>query len=317
MRAPGDRTRLVLTADGTSLAVREIGSRMAPVTVIFAHGFCLHMDAWAPQRACLAEAWRGRARLVFFDHRGHGGSGAAVTDSYTISQLGRDLDAVIRTVAPKGPIVLVGHSMGGMAVMSYIAHHQEAAAAQVVGAGLISTAVDNVAGAGIGRALNTPAVTLLRSASAHAPGLVGRSWNLSRRILSPVVGATCPLAPSASVRAAATSYGMVHATPIATVAAFLRDLRIYDASPALDVLAEVPASIICGTRDRVTPIGHSQRLAAALPLAELIPVSGARHMVGLERPDVVNESLDRLLGRAVGRREQDTTRRSKSDPVGA
>ncbi|MFF2028560.1 hypothetical protein ACFVW2_43175, partial [Streptomyces sp. NPDC058171] len=69
--------------------------------------------------------------------------------------------------------------------------------------------------------------------------------------------------------------------------------------------------------DRVTPIGHSQRLAAALPLAELIPVSGARHMVGLERPDVVNESLDRLLGRAVGRREQDTTRRSKSDPVGA
>lgn len=165
----GDRTRLVLTADGTSLAVREIGSQMAPVTVIFAHGFCLHMDAWAPQRAYLAMVWRGRARLVFFDHRGHGGSGAADTDSYTISQLGRDLDAVIRTVAPQGPIVLVGHSMGGMAVMSYVAHHQEAAAAQVVGVGLISTAVDNVAGAGIGRALNTPAVTLLRSASAHAP----------------------------------------------------------------------------------------------------------------------------------------------------
>lgn len=316
MRAPIDRTHLILTADGTSLAVREIGSRTTPVTVIFAHGFCLHMGAWAPQRAYLAEVWRGRARLVFFDHRGHGGSGAADTDSYTISQLGRDLDVVIRTVAPEGPIVLVGHSMGGMAVMSYVAHHQEAAAAQIVGVGLISTAVDNVAGAGIGRALNTPAVTLLRTASVHAPGLVGRSWDLSRRILSPVVGATCPFASSASVRAAATSYGMVHATPIATVAAFLRDLRIYDASPALDVLARVPASIICGTRDRVTPIGHSQRLAAALPLAELIPVSGARHMVGLERPDVVSESLDRLLGRAVGRREQATTGRSRSTLVG-
>ncbi len=60
--------------------------------------------------------------------------------------------------------------LGGMAVMSYVAHHQEAAAAQVVGVGLISTAVDNVAGAGIGRALNTPAVTLLRTASAHAQG---------------------------------------------------------------------------------------------------------------------------------------------------
>ncbi|RYF41040.1 MAG: alpha/beta fold hydrolase, partial [Comamonadaceae bacterium] len=115
MRVPSDRTHRILTADGTSLAVREIGSRTAPVTVIFAHGFCLHMDAWAPQRAYLAEVWRGRARLVFFDHRGHGGSGTADTDSYTISQLGRDLDVVIRTVAPKGPIVLVGHSMGGMA----------------------------------------------------------------------------------------------------------------------------------------------------------------------------------------------------------
>ncbi|MFD7011840.1 hypothetical protein [Rhodococcus jostii] len=67
----------------------------------------------------------------------------------------------------------------------------------------------------------------------------------------------------------------------------------------------------------MTPIGHSQRLAAALPLAELIPVSGARHMVGLERPALVSESLDRLLGRAVRRREQATTGRSTSTLVGA
>lgn len=40
-------------------------------------------------------------------------------------------------------------------------------------------------------------------------------------------------------------------------------------------------------------------------------------MVGLERPDVVSEGLDRLLGRAVERREQGTSRRSKSDLVGA
>ncbi|MFD7011841.1 alpha/beta hydrolase [Rhodococcus jostii] len=206
MRAPGDRRHLVLTADGTSLAVREIGSRTAPVTVIFAHGFCLHMGAWASQRAYLAEAWRGRARLVFSDHRGHGRSGAADTDSYTISQLGRDLDVVIRTVAPKGPTVLVGHSMGGMAVMSYLADHQEAAAAQIVGVGLISTAVDNVAGAGIGRALNTPAVTLLRTASAHAPRLVAaagispvaswRPWSAQRARLLRVPVSVPPPRPT-------------------------------------------------------------------------------------------------------------------------
>ena len=55
---------------------------------------------------------------------------------------------------------------------------------------------------------------------------------------------------------------------------------------------------MCGTRDRVTPILHSQQLAALLPNAELVAVAGGRHMVGLEQPQVVGEALDRLLVRA-------------------
>lgn len=64
---------------------------------------------------------------------------------------------------------------------------------------------------------------------------------------------------------------MVHATPIATVAAFLRDLRLYDASAAVGALGRIPVSIMCGTRDRVTPILHSQQLAALLPTPNSLP----------------------------------------------
>ena len=46
-------------------------------------------------------------------------------DNDSIDQLGRDLAAVLDTLAPRGPIVLVGHSMGGMAVLALAAQRPE------------------------------------------------------------------------------------------------------------------------------------------------------------------------------------------------
>ena len=57
-------------------------------------------------------------RLVLYDQRSHGRSERASRESCTIEQLGHDLDAVIRALAPEGPLVLVGHSMGGMTIMA-------------------------------------------------------------------------------------------------------------------------------------------------------------------------------------------------------
>lgn len=299
MTAILDRRSVVVADDGTPLAVREIGSRAAPVTVVFAHGFCLHMGAWAPQRIRLAHAWAGRARLVFFDHRGHGGSGEGPVESYTITQLGHDLDAVIRAVAPHGPLILVGHSMGGMAVLSYIASHRATAGQRLAGLSLIATAAGDIAGSGIGRFLKTPAVPVLRAAAELAPTWLQRGWDLARRLLAPVIGTTCPfpMAQSPVAQAASMSYDMIHRTPIATLTRLLVEFKDFDENRALPLCASIPVSIVCGTHDKVTPILHSHRLASALPTAELVEVPGARHMVELERPDIVSASLDRLLGR--------------------
>ena len=78
-----DRSCVVTTPDGVPLAVREVGPQDAPLTVVFAHGFCLRMGSFHFQRARLSEQWGPQVRMVFYDQRGHGQSGEASPDTYT------------------------------------------------------------------------------------------------------------------------------------------------------------------------------------------------------------------------------------------
>lgn len=290
-----DRRSTVIADDGTALAVTEVGSAASPLTVVFVHGFCLHSGAWIRQRQTLARQWRGRARLVFYDHRGHGRSGGGSAESYTIEQLAQDLDAVLRAVVPTGPIVLVGHSMGGMTVLSHLTHPR-ATTSRVRGVALISTAADQLTTSGVCRLINTPLTAFLRSAATIAPAFVQRAWTLSRRLLTPAIGATFPRVPTAVARATTTSCHMIHATPITTITRFLDSFGLYDASHAFPALRAVPhVALVGGTRDLVTPIGHTHRLAEAVPNAEALIVEGGRHMLILEQPEVVNACLHRLL----------------------
>ncbi|MBV9640655.1 MAG: alpha/beta fold hydrolase, partial [Mycobacteriaceae bacterium] len=109
-----DRAAVVTTSDGVPLAVRVVGPEDAALTVVFAHGFCMCMGAFHFQRARLESEWGQQVRMVFYDQRGHGQSGEAPTETYTVTQLGRDLETVLQVLVPRGPMVLVGHSMGGM-----------------------------------------------------------------------------------------------------------------------------------------------------------------------------------------------------------
>ena len=114
-----DRGSVVTAADGVPLAVREVGPSDAALTVVFAHGFCMCMGAFHFQRARLEEEWGEQVRMVFYDQRGHGQSGRAPVETYTVEQLGRDLEAVLAVTVPRGPVVVVGHSMGGMSILSH------------------------------------------------------------------------------------------------------------------------------------------------------------------------------------------------------
>ena len=109
---PGSRT--VTTDDGVPLHVEVDGDEDAPLTVVFSHGFTARLAEWELQRAAL----RDRARLVLWDQRGHGRSGWTQLTDATIDRTGRDLGQVLDAVAPTGPVVLAGHSMGGMSILA-------------------------------------------------------------------------------------------------------------------------------------------------------------------------------------------------------
>lgn len=304
-----DRSYVVTASDGVPLAVRETGPEDAPLTVVFAHGFCLRMGAFYFQRDRLSEQWGPQVRMVFYDQRGHGRSGEASPESYTVPQLGQDLESVLAVMAPRGPVVLVGHSMGGMTVLSHARQYPQRYSTRIVGAALISSAAEGVSRSPLGEILKNPALEAARFAARYAPGSVHRTRGLARAIIGPILRAASYGNEKISPSVVAFSEKMMHDTPIATLVEFLHALEVHDETAGLATLAKVPTLIACGDRDLLTPMEYSKEMAAALPKSELVIVGGAGHLVQLEAPEAIDDALVRLVERATPSKLVALTRR--------
>jgi pimeloyl-ACP methyl ester carboxylesterase len=129
--------RQVRCSDGAVIHVEvdepDAGADPAAPTVVLVHGFALNLDCWHFQRRAL----RGRHRVVLYDQRSHGRSPRAEANE-TIDQLGKDLASVVTQVT-RGPVVLVGHSMGGMSVIAFAQDHPRLFLDRVVGVALVAT----------------------------------------------------------------------------------------------------------------------------------------------------------------------------------
>jgi pimeloyl-ACP methyl ester carboxylesterase len=304
-----DRSSVVTTVDGVPLAVREVGPQDAPLTVVFAHGFCLRMGAFHFQRVRLTELWGPQVRMVFYDQRGHGQSGDAPPKTYTVPQLGQDLEAVLAVTAPRGPVVLVGHSMGGMTVLSHARQYPQRYPNRIVGVALISSAAEGVSRSPLGEVLRNPVLEAARVAVRYAPKTVHRTRGAARSVIGPVLRAASYGDEKMSPSVVAFSELMMHDTPIATLIGFLHALEVHDETAALPILAKVPTLIVCGDRDFLTPKESSEAIADALPKCELLIVGGAGHLVQLEQPEIVDDALVRLVERATPSKLTALTRR--------
>jgi pimeloyl-ACP methyl ester carboxylesterase len=294
-----DRSYVVTTPDGVPLAVREVGPADAPLTVVFVHGFCLRMGAFHFQRIRLSEEWGEQVRMIFYDQRGHGLSGEASPDTYTLPQLGMDLETVLQVSAPRGPIALVGHSMGGMTVLAHARQHPHYYGNRIVGAALISSAAEGVTKSPLGEILQNPALEAVRFTARSAPRLVHRGRNVTRSLIGPILRAASYGDVNVSPSVVAFSEKMMLATPIPTLVEFLHALEVHDETAALPTLAKIPILIACGDHDLVTPDEYSRRIADALPESELVTVAHAGHLVLLAKPDPINDGLARLVRRAT------------------
>ncbi|MFI6999509.1 alpha/beta fold hydrolase [Nocardia sp. NPDC050175] len=293
------RHATVSTEDGVTLAVREYGPRNADLTVVLLHGHCLRTESWTDVRDALLREYAD-ARVVCYDHRGHGDSAAASRQTYNLEQLGHDLRDVLDAVAPTGPVVLVGHSMGGMAVLTYVSQRPYEIGTRIVGVALIATAASGLADAGFGRLLRNPVVSVFQAAVRRAPVLMQHAKLLACKVFAPIIRTAEFGDRKVSPRVLALANAMHNETPIVTMASFLSGFMVYDQTDALAVLSRIPTLVLCGSADLMTPSSHSVAMAAAVEYSDFVLVEGAGHSVIMEQPERVAESVARLMTRAGG-----------------
>ncbi|MFB8276278.1 alpha/beta fold hydrolase [Nocardia colli] len=287
-----DGHRVTVSAeDGIPISVRTFGTEAASLTVVFVHGHCLRTESWSFLRDQLLRQWGAETRMVFYDHRGHGESGQADPSTYTIDQLGRDLDTVLRTVAPTGPVILVGHSMGAMVVLAYSRLFPETIGTRVVGVGLIAGAANGLTEVGLGRFLKRRAVNSLQVAVVRAPRVMQGSKRMSRRIFEPIMRAANSGTRRVNPRMVAVATAMLNDTPLLTMSSFLASLITFDETATLHRLGGIPALVLAGTADIVVPFTHSVVLASQLAGSRLVPLEGAGHSVIFERAEEVALSI--------------------------
>ena len=248
--------------------------------VILIHGYPLSQKIWAPQ----VEALRAEFCVITPDVRGHGES-AATRGIYTMDILADDILTLMQHLQC-GPAVLAGHSMGGYIALAFWRKYPE----WMKGLVLVSTraAADSVEGRA-GREALAQAVEKEKSAV-------------------PVLAKMLPhmLAPAsltANAHLKTEVEGIMSHTSQQGLAGALRGMAMRaDVQESLAAM-RIPVLIVAGTADALIPYAESEKMARAIPGAELRLIEGAGHLPSLEKPDELNPMLQawlRKIGRLAG-----------------
>lgn len=304
--------------------------RRRRLTVIFCHGYGLSSAAWRYQREAMRHL-PGVARLVYYDHRGHGRSQTGPLDRCTIDQLGVDLAEVIEAMTgPKDPVVLVGHSMGGMAIMALAGQRPQwfdpqprrrpgGRQRQVAAVALLATSAGQLASVDplgvpslLGKVMRRtlpPVVALMGRAPALAqfgrrssvgPG----AWRTSRRLRNEwdlTLTRRTNFASPVSTQLVAWVCQMMNRTSVQVWCAFFPTFHVHDTTAQLEHLQGLPVLLLGAHNDVVTPMTHTLEMARALPHATLVQVAHAGHLVPAQCPEQVNQALTQLVVRVGSR----------------
>ncbi len=295
----------VVADDGVRLSCEEIEADGKPaLTVVLVHGFALDRRTWHFQRPFLARHSEPRVRVVLYDQRSHGRSERAPRESCTIEQLGHDLDAVIRALAPQGPLVLVGHSMGGMTIMALAELYPELVTERVAGVVFVSTSAGEVGSAGLSGSLLSRRNPLTRGIgllAAFQPSLVEGVRKVSGDVIWAVTRRFAYGDRNVAPWLVDLVDTMISANAVDALTDFVDTIGSHDRIAALPALATCEVLVAAGDADRVIPFSHAEVIAAELPEARLVRFPGVGHLPMLEQPEAMNDALADLLRRSAAR----------------
>lgn len=270
------------TPDGGTIHYAEKGSGRP---LVLFHGVTLRHDVWAPQFNMLAD----RYRVIAVDLRGHGKSEVGSL-GFGMPKLATDVATLLEALDLRDA-VLVGHSMGGMTVMQFCGDHADVLNERVAGIALVATAA-------------------FRTVPPYLEG--GMRWLLARGEVQVANGRGLPGQDRVTTRAVRLVFGdkpspraiqivaeMTTSMPDAHVIASLQGIVEHDARDALRA-TRTPSLVVVGTRDTLTPVPLSRRMAHLMPGCEFVVLPRAGHQLMQERPNELAELLDALVARIEG-----------------
>jgi pimeloyl-ACP methyl ester carboxylesterase len=291
--------RIVTVRDGVRLTVREQGPAHPDATVVLLHGLCLEQESWAGPIRQLTRKCGNRIRIISYDHRGHGQSGAAPKRTYTVEQLAEDLADVLTALHVGGPLTLAGHSMGGMVALAYLGRPPADRPVEPDGLVLVATAAGRLAERGVARLLSSPAADVLCGLAAVTP-------HRAIRMLVKPVCATLSVHVGAHTRSTLSALfttALTATASIDTLVGFLPGLRSFDQTTTLEsVRAET--IVLSGGADLLTPPSHAHEMAAAIPGATHLHFPTAGHMLLHEAAHAVTDAIARTIASHTGARSQ-------------
>jgi pimeloyl-ACP methyl ester carboxylesterase len=274
LNAPLYESATIPSHDGGTIHVVTAGSG-API--VLSHGVTLSVRTWIRQLETLpAQGFR----IVAFDHRGHGES--TVGDSgFSIDNLGDDIRSVVERLDLRDA-VLVGHSMGGIAVQSFLIRHPEVAAERVKGVVLLSTLARVPLSGARAKGLRT----FIDRVGTLAPDST-RLWG------SPNLGfvvARVGFGRDAKPSHVELVRRMMFECAADTRRESPRSLLGLDLTARLPEV-RIPTLVIGGSADVIAPPAESRRIAKLIPGARLEIVAGGGHMLMLERTELIDQLI--------------------------
>jgi pimeloyl-ACP methyl ester carboxylesterase len=251
------------------LYTRDAGEGPA---VVLLHAFPLSSAMWLPQR----EALSANYRLITPDLRGFGGSPLG-DDSPSVDVMADDVAALLDAKGIEGAVV-GGLSMGGYVTMAFLRRHRDRVSAIVL-ADTKASADNEAARANreriAERVVNEASTSVLLDET--LPALVGETTKERRPL---VLGRVKALVESAPPAAVAWAQRAMAARPDS-----LDDLRA----------ADLPALVVVGEEDALSPVADAHAMVEALPNARLVTIPSAGHLSAVETPEEFTTALSDFL----------------------
>jgi non-heme chloroperoxidase len=269
---------VVRTPDGAQLAVWDLeGDGSGAPVVVLPHCWGCSHEIWLPVARRLREQG---ARVVLYDQRGHGASTRG-TSPLTVETLAHDLTAVLDATDVRD-VVLAGHSMGGMTIMSLATHRPDVLKDRAKATVLVATAATSL---GSGSAQGARVANALVASRFVTLALQSKRGHVFVR------GAFGENPVRAHMDLTRDLFGGCHG---AVRGDFLLSMSTMDLLEGVGTM-EVPTTVMVGTRDTLTLPKKADQIVATVPGARLVTLRNRGHMLPLEDPDAVTDEIVRAV----------------------